>query len=62
LSVEVGVTSIEAYGRGYVAIDVQLLVSLLDGEDHKEGALEILWEAFCCQNEALKSTSIKRSN
>jgi hypothetical protein len=40
-------TSIEAYGRGYVAIDVQLLVSLLDGEDHRDflrllGALEIL--------------------
>jgi hypothetical protein len=32
LSVEGGVTSIEAYGRGYVVIDVQLLVSLLDGE------------------------------
>jgi hypothetical protein len=28
LSVEVGVTSIEAYGRGYVATDVQLLVNL----------------------------------
>jgi hypothetical protein len=27
LSVEVGVTSIEAYGRGYVPIDIQLLVS-----------------------------------
>jgi hypothetical protein len=25
LSVEVGMTSIEAYGHGYVAIDVQLL-------------------------------------
>jgi hypothetical protein len=36
LSVEVGVTSIEAYGHGYVAIDIQLLVSLLDGEDHKD--------------------------
>jgi hypothetical protein len=33
LSVEVG---IEAYGRGCVAIGVQLLVSLLDGEDHRE--------------------------
>jgi hypothetical protein len=33
LSVEVGVTLIEAYGRGYVIIDIQLLVSLLDGED-----------------------------
>jgi hypothetical protein len=33
LSVEVGVTSIEAYGCGYVTIDVQVLVSLLDGED-----------------------------
>jgi hypothetical protein len=42
LSVEVGVTLIEAYGRGYVAIDVQLLVSLLDGEDHKEAALKNL--------------------
>jgi hypothetical protein len=30
------VTLIEAYGRGYVAIDVQLLVSLLDGEDQRE--------------------------
>jgi hypothetical protein len=30
MSVEVGVTSIEAYGCGYVAIDV---VSLLDDED-----------------------------
>jgi hypothetical protein len=29
-------TSIEAYGRGYVAIDVQLLVSFLDGEDHMQ--------------------------
>jgi hypothetical protein len=37
LSVEVGVTSIEAYGRGFIAIDVQLLVSLLDG-DYK-----VLW-------------------
>jgi hypothetical protein len=36
LSVEVGVTSIEAYGCGYVAIDVQLLVSLLDREDHRD--------------------------
>jgi hypothetical protein len=26
----------EAYGRGYVAIDVQLLVSLLDGEDDRD--------------------------
>jgi hypothetical protein len=38
------VTSIEAYGHGYVAIDVQ---NLLDGEDHRDflqlyGALEIL--------------------
>jgi hypothetical protein len=32
LSVEVGVTTIEAYGR---TIDVQLMVSLLDGEDHR---------------------------
>jgi hypothetical protein len=30
LSVEVGVTSIEAYGRGYV-----IMVNLLDGEDHR---------------------------
>jgi hypothetical protein len=29
-SVEVGVTSIEAYGHGYVAIDVQQLVNLLE--------------------------------
>jgi hypothetical protein len=35
-SVEVGVTSIEAYERGYVAIDVQLFVSLLDGEDQRD--------------------------
>jgi hypothetical protein len=28
--------SIEAYGHGYVAIDILLLVSLLDGEDHKD--------------------------
>jgi hypothetical protein len=36
LSAEVGVTLIEAYayGRGYVATDVQLLVNLLGGEDH----------------------------
>jgi hypothetical protein len=34
--VEVGVTSIEACGCGYVAVDVQLLVSLLDGEDHRD--------------------------
>jgi hypothetical protein len=49
------VTLIEAYGRGYVTIDVQLLellVSLLDGEGQRD------LEAFCCQNEALKvSTS-----
>jgi hypothetical protein len=31
LSVEVGVTSIEAYGRDSFTIDVQLLVSWLDG-------------------------------
>jgi hypothetical protein len=36
LSVKAGVTSIEAYGHGYVTIDVQLLVSLLDGEDHNK--------------------------
>jgi hypothetical protein len=38
LSVKVGVTSIKAYGCGYVTIDVQLLVSSLDadGEDHKD--------------------------
>jgi hypothetical protein len=30
------VTLVEAYGCGYVAIDIQLLVSLLDGEDHKD--------------------------
>jgi hypothetical protein len=29
-------TSIEAYGCGYVTIDAQLLESLLDGEDHKD--------------------------
>jgi hypothetical protein len=35
LSVEEGVTSIETYGCCYVAIDVQLLLSLLDGEGQK---------------------------
>jgi hypothetical protein len=29
-------TLIEAYGRGYVAINVQLLISLLDGEDQRD--------------------------
>jgi hypothetical protein len=36
LSVEVGVTSMETYGRGFVPIDVQLMVSLLDGEDYRD--------------------------
>jgi hypothetical protein len=35
-SVEVSVTSIEAYGRGCVTIDVQLLASLLDGKDQRD--------------------------
>jgi hypothetical protein len=48
----------EAYGHGYVAIDVQLLVSLLDGEDYSDFRNSMLWEAFCCQIETLKiSTS-----
>jgi hypothetical protein len=36
LSVEVGMISIEAYVRSYVATDVQLLVSLLGGEDQRD--------------------------
>jgi hypothetical protein len=40
LSVEVGVTSEETNGCGYVTIDVQLLVGLLDGEDHKDNCSE----------------------
>jgi hypothetical protein len=62
MSVEVGVTLIEAYGRGYVAIEY------LDGEDHKDflrrcsGNSQMLREAFCCQNEALKVTTSKRLN
>jgi hypothetical protein len=44
LSVEVGVTSIEAYGRGYVAIDVQLLVSLLNGETSCD--FKVLWKFY----------------
>jgi hypothetical protein len=42
-SVEVSVTSVEAYGHGCVAIDVQLLVSLLDDEDPL-----IVSYALCC--------------
>jgi hypothetical protein len=42
-------TSIEAYRHGYAAIDIQLLISLLDGEDHKDFLL--LWKF---REEALK--------
>jgi hypothetical protein len=36
VEVPICMTSIEAYGCGYVAIAAQLLVSLLDGEDHRD--------------------------
>jgi hypothetical protein len=42
LRAEVGVTSIYAYGHGYVAIDIQLLVSLLDGESSCD--YKVLWK------------------
>jgi hypothetical protein len=51
------VASIEAYGHGYVAIDIQLLVSLLDGEDHTQRLPAISscsGKILSCQNGALK--------
>jgi hypothetical protein len=52
LSVEVGVTSMEAYGCGYVAIDIQLLVSLKITETSCD--YKMLWIFFCCHSEAMK--------
>jgi hypothetical protein len=42
------VTSIKAYGRGYVATGVQVLVSLLDGEDQRDFLryYMVLWKFF----------------
>jgi hypothetical protein len=48
----------EAYGRSYVAIDVQLLVNLLDGEDHRLPAI-ISYSGCLLADEALY---FKRSN
>jgi hypothetical protein len=43
-----------------VVISPQLLVSLLDGEDHRDPLRCSVWEAFCCQNEV--SSYFERSN